>query len=380
MKLRRITTHGNWIPEIDGLRFVAIAATLLVHILGETYIRSGQTFSARYQDIVPALMDRGGRGVVLFFAISGFILAQPFLRQRLLHGQAVSIKAFFKRRLTRLEPPYILSLLIYTLALTAYQHHLGPFLVPLLSHIVYLHNFFPVLQPINFVTWSLEVEVQFYILAPLLGCLYAIRSTVLRRGIMTALILASATVQYTTHGVASWNLPGQLQFFLVGFLLADLRATHTESTTSRLWDLVSLVVWISIFATPGKYISFTLPLLILVAYLATFNGPVTRQIFRTPWIALTGGMCYSFYLMHMLVISIAFKLTRRWIIPSSFALSYLIQVVLLGVCIYLFCTAYFVLIERPCMDPNWPRKLIARFSNWSSRRKAAIIVTSVENS
>jgi peptidoglycan/LPS O-acetylase OafA/YrhL len=164
--------------------------------------------------------------------------------------------------------------------------------------------------------------------------------------------------------VASWNLPGQLQFFLVGFLLADLRATRTESTTSRLWDLVSLVVWISIFATPGKYMSFTFPLLILVAYLATFNGPVTRQIFRTPWIALTGGMCYSFYLMHMLVISIGFKLTRRWIIPSSFVLSYLIQVVLLGACIYLFCTAYFVLIERPCMDPNWPRKLLAKLSGF----------------
>jgi peptidoglycan/LPS O-acetylase OafA/YrhL len=81
----------------------------------------------------------------------------------------------------------------------------------------------------------------------------------------------------------------------------------------------------------------------------------------------------------MLVISIVFRLTRRWIIPSSLVLSYLIQVVLLGACIYLFCTGYFVLIERPCMDPNWPRKLVAWFSSWSSRRKAAIIETGVEN-
>jgi peptidoglycan/LPS O-acetylase OafA/YrhL len=107
MKLRRITTHGNWIPEIDGLRFVAIIATLLVHILGETYLHGGQTFPQQYRETVLIFIDHGDRGVLLFFAISGFILAQPFLRQHLLHGQPVSIKGFFKRRLTRLEPPYI---------------------------------------------------------------------------------------------------------------------------------------------------------------------------------------------------------------------------------------------------------------------------------
>jgi peptidoglycan/LPS O-acetylase OafA/YrhL len=192
---------------------------------------------------------------------------------------------------------------------------------------------------------------------------------------MVAMILASALIRANMHGLITWNLPGQLQFFLVGFLLADLRATRTESTTSRWWDLVSLIVWIAIFTTPAAYLDYSLPVLILLAYLATFNGPATRQIFRTSWIALTGGMCYSFYLMHMLVISTAFRLTRRLITPSSLTLSVLVQVVLLGTCIYLFCTAYFVLIERPCMDPNWPRKLI---SFLSPPRERAQIETGVE--
>jgi peptidoglycan/LPS O-acetylase OafA/YrhL len=373
MKLRRITTNGNWIPEIDGLRFVAITATLFAHILGQTLVRGGQYFADNNRDTALTLIDRGGRGVLLFFAISGFILAQPFLRQHLLHGRAVSVKAFFKRRLTRLEPPYILSLLIYFLALVAYEHHATSFIRPLLAHIVYLHNFFPLLQPINFVTWSLEVEVQFYILAPLLGYLYAIRSTTVRRGVMVSLILASALIQQLAHGAITWNLPGELQFFLIGFLLADLRAKRTESTINRWWDPVSLVVWIAIFATPAPYIPFLFPPLILVAYLATFNGPITRRIFSTPWIALTGGMCYSFYLMHMLVISVCFRLTRHWILPSSFALSCLIQVLLLGTCIYLFCTAYFVLVERPCMDPKWPGKLVARLSQLSRLSKSAVV-------
>jgi peptidoglycan/LPS O-acetylase OafA/YrhL len=378
MKLRRITTHGNWIPEIDGLRFVAIAATLLTHILSELVVRSGKFNPTQFHYNPLYLVDRGNRGVLLFFAISGFILAQPFLRQHLQHGQTVSLRAFFKRRLTRLEPPYILSLLLYAIAVAAYTHHIRPLLLPLLAHLVYVHNF-TTLDSINFVTWSLEVEVQFYILVPLLGYLYAIPSATLRRGTMAALILASTICQHKVEGVASWSLPGQLQYFLVGFLLADLRANRTESTIHRWWDIISLAVWVAIFAMPQNGWTYLLPPLILIAYLGVFNGPISRRIFSTEWIALTGGMCYSFYLMHMLVVAMAFKLTKRFIIPSNFLLTYAIQLVLLGGCIYLFCTAYFVLIERPCMDPNWPRKLKARLHSLTRSQATPVAESSTEN-
>jgi peptidoglycan/LPS O-acetylase OafA/YrhL len=359
MDLRRITTHGTWIPEIDGLRFVAITATIMAHILGETCYRSGYTFSDPVRYLVIQIMYRGARGVPLFFAISGFILAQPFLRQHLLGGRAVSIRAFYKRRLTRLEPPYILSLLIYTTALFIRHGAYRSLLPGLLAQMIYVHNFTN-LESLNFVTWSLEVEVQFYLIAPLLGCLYTIRSAVVRRGVMVSLILVSMYVYTLTTCKASWNLPGQLQFFMVGFLLADLRAGRTESTIKYWWDAVSLGLWAMIFLLPYRLGTLLLPALILLACLSVFNGPVTRKVLRTRWVALTGGMCYSFYLMHMLVISAAFKVTQRWIMHSSFVLSYVIQVVVLGTCIYVFCTTYYVLIERPCMDKQWPRKLLAK--------------------
>jgi peptidoglycan/LPS O-acetylase OafA/YrhL len=377
MNLRRITTHGNWIPEIDGMRFVAIAATLLTHIFAQSFLRSGKFDPTRLRHNPQFLIEHGDRGVLLFFAISGFILAQPFLRQHLQHGQPVSLRAFFMRRLTRLEPPYILSLIIYSIAIAAYTHHIRPLILPLLTHIVYLHNLSH-LPSVNFVTWSLEVEVQFYILVPLLGYLYAIPSAILRRGIIVSLILASAAFQLNTHGIPSWSLPGQLQFFLAGFLLADLRASRTKSQVNPWWDLVSLIAWVSIFTIPQSGTPYLLPFLILVASLAVFNGPVTRQIFRIEWIALTGGMCYSFYLMHMLVIDVMFKLTRTFIVPSNFLLSYLIQVVLLGTCIYIFCTAYYVLIERPCMDPGWPRKLKTHLKRLTETGRTAVFDSGID--
>jgi peptidoglycan/LPS O-acetylase OafA/YrhL len=288
MQLRRITTHGNWIPEVDSLRFIAIVFTLLTHILGETVIQGRWMLSPDSHELFNEVMSRGGRGVPLFFAVSGFILAQPFLRQHLLHGEAVSVRRFYRRRLTRLEPPYILSLLIYTTALLVHHHPLRTLTAPLLAHIFYVHNFTHLIQ-INFVTWSLEVEVQFYLLAPLFGYLYAISSTAKRRSILLAILLASATLQLLLPGIAARSLPGQLQFFLVGFLVADLRATRTSSTIKPWWDIVGPAAWIAIFAVPNRYISFSLPLLMLPAYLAAFNGPITRRFFQTRWVALTGG-------------------------------------------------------------------------------------------
>jgi peptidoglycan/LPS O-acetylase OafA/YrhL len=130
--------------------------------------------------------------------------------------------------------------------------------------------------------------------------------------------------------------------------------------TNEWRDVTSLIVWIAIFAIPERGLALLLPILILLAFLATFNGSTARPIFRIRWIALTGGMCYSFYLMHMLVISVVFKFTRRLVVSSNFALSCLVQIVVLGTCIYLCCTVFYVLIERPCMDPSWPRKVLAK--------------------
>jgi peptidoglycan/LPS O-acetylase OafA/YrhL len=138
-------------------------------------------------------------------------------------GTAGLDPGFYKRRLTRLEPPYILSLLICTVTLVIRHARFRSILQPLLAQMVYVHNFTK-LESVNFVTWSLEVEVQFYFLAPLLGCLYAIRSAVLRRGVMVGAVLVSMYVYTLTPYKASWNLPGHLQFFMVGFLLGDLRA------------------------------------------------------------------------------------------------------------------------------------------------------------
>src|SRR3954471_14833233 len=100
---RRITTSGEIIPEIDGLRFIAIAAVILHHLA---------LFVSTQRKSDEGLLLVGQNGVELFFAISGFILAVPFAMQYLNAGKRVKLSRYFVRRLTRLEPPYLLALIL----------------------------------------------------------------------------------------------------------------------------------------------------------------------------------------------------------------------------------------------------------------------------
>jgi peptidoglycan/LPS O-acetylase OafA/YrhL len=76
-RLRRITTDGRWIPEIDGLRFVAIASVFLGHLAGQLgKLSHGIPIEQRYRWMEGILINFD-RGVEIFFVISGLILAMP---------------------------------------------------------------------------------------------------------------------------------------------------------------------------------------------------------------------------------------------------------------------------------------------------------------
>jgi peptidoglycan/LPS O-acetylase OafA/YrhL len=363
-------SSGTWVPQIDGLRFVAIVSVLLFHILGQLVSRIGHTvdIQPRYT-LLKRIAANGDRGVQLFFVISGYILARPFLRQHRLGGKPVSLAAYYLRRITRLEPPYLLALLLYTAAFVTFGAPLRPLLPHLAASMTYLHNLiYRSPSAINFVTWSLEIEIQFYLLAPLLGLLYLLRNTAFRQLLLLALILAGGAFSLYANShdnLWRWTILNHLHYFLTGFLLADLIEGHQQQPyRNPAWDAVSLMGWPIVFLLPRTDATLAwLPLLILPLYLATFYGPASNWCFRRPFVALTGGMCYSIYLMHMLIISIAFKATRHLAVLHDFLLNYLVQVFTLGTAIALFGTLYYVLIERPCMDPHWPRGLWHRIAH-----------------
>jgi hypothetical protein len=133
-EFRRITTQKRFIPQIDGLRFVAISSVVLLHI-----------YAALERGAVPEPIPLDGdvakRGVELFFVISGFILGVPFASRCLLGAQKVNLKQYYWRRVTRLEPPYFISLFVCAAAGYVTVHRgLSDMWPHLLASFFYLHN------------------------------------------------------------------------------------------------------------------------------------------------------------------------------------------------------------------------------------------------
>lgn len=186
-EFRRITTQKRFIPQIDGLRFVAISSVVLLHVYAA--LERGAV-----PEPIPLDGDNAKRGVELFFVISGFILGVPFPSRYLLNGQKVGLKQYYWRRVTRLEPPYFISLFVCAAAWYVTAHRGFRDMWPhLLASFFYLHNlvFGAFAGAVNGVAWSLEVEIQFYLLVPLLALLFAIADARLRRTVILGIMLAA---------------------------------------------------------------------------------------------------------------------------------------------------------------------------------------------
>jgi peptidoglycan/LPS O-acetylase OafA/YrhL len=366
-RFSRETNSGRFIPEMDGLRFAAIGMVVLFHLNGYLMAKStAYAVSTARSDWLAPVALVGFHGVELFFVISGFILALPFAAHHIKGKPSVDLRKYYLRRLTRLEPPYVFALLgLFFLAActkgkppASFYRHLG-------ASFLYMHGLiYGTFSPALGVAWSLEIEVQFYLLVPLLTLLFAIKRPTFRRVGLAALIVATLTAQslFLRHSPrVSLSILAYLQFFLVGFLLADVFLVHWGMAPRRrmVWDLVALAGWplLWILLRSSAFTHWMFPVWVFFLYCAAFLGKFTNRVFSNRWITAIGGMCYSIYLIHYEVISAAGRFTKV-IAPNVPYWVYLgVQLVLVGSAVVAICALYFILIEKPCMRRDWPQRL-----------------------
>jgi peptidoglycan/LPS O-acetylase OafA/YrhL len=101
------------------------------------------------------------------------------------------------------------------------------------------------------------------------------------------------------------------------------------------------------------------PLILPIVFVGAFKGIFIPRILRNPVISTIGGMCYSIYLTHRTTILVLQLLLARF--HLHFLIWLTTSLILVAPASMVVGAVYFRLIERPCMDPRWPQKLIARF-------------------
>ncbi len=361
---RRVTSLGTFMPEIDGLRFIAISWVLAYHITGEYTMVAGARFPSQTEDTaLVAWLPTLNFGVQLFFVISGFILGLPFIRHYYDGAKKPELRGYYLRRLTRIEPPLLINLTVCLLLLLAVKHRPPGELMPhYLASVSYLHNLaYQDLSTINFVTWSLEIEARFALLAPFLILVLAAPER-LREPALALLIAGCALLSwYLTLEcrLIGLTLLGQLQYFFAGFLLA---AWHCRSMRERpvgrwRYDALALAAWLGLAAMLANRAAWNVPLLpftVVVAYAAMFRGRLTNRAITLPLLTTIGGMCYTIYLYHPFLKSTLKYLTYRLQLGDCYLVNALAQVVLLGGLFIAVCLQLFLLVEKPFMYRQWP--------------------------
>jgi peptidoglycan/LPS O-acetylase OafA/YrhL len=365
--LSRVTSSGRFIPAVDGLRCIAILSVVFYH-LNDYLLAKSDAFSAQdaRQSWLHLVLSCGGCGVQLFFVISGFVLGLPFAEQHLRAGRKVRLRDYFARRLLRIEPPYLINLAIAFVLLMLVKgatfQSLGEHLV---ASLFYAHNLvFGEASKINVVAWSLEIEVQFYILAPLLAAIFAMRSPRIRRAVLVGCILGIIgwKLAFIDWGrrIAPLTVFSYLDFFLTGFLLVDIYVADWNQRPAQhyAWDLVAVVAWCSVVAVHGHPLALRfLPLVVFVAFVSAFRGSLSSRLICQPWLVTIGGMCYTIYLYHFFLISALGRFTVTLTAGSSYYGNLLLQALLLVPFVLAASGVLFLAFEKPFMIRDWPMRL-----------------------
>ncbi|HEV2215489.1 MAG TPA: acyltransferase [Terracidiphilus sp.] len=183
------------IPQLDGIRAVAILAVFFHHSLHIKLLWAG---------------------VDLFFILSGFLITNVLLDAKH-HSLGGYFEHFYSRRARRILAPYLLTLFIASFFVgLAWMRHWYFYLL--------FTNF---LQPLGIQLprafeplWSLAVEEQFYLVWPF--AVYFLSERHLRR-LCVALILAAPILRGSFHFASQWPVymltPFRMDLLAAGGLL-----------------------------------------------------------------------------------------------------------------------------------------------------------------
>ncbi|WP_026911919.1 acyltransferase family protein [Patulibacter minatonensis] len=374
------------LSALDGLRGVAALGVAVAHVW--RFVRGdGAAPDGR---LLNGLIGEGRIGMPLFFVLSGYLIFRPFAAAALDGRAQPRLWPYALRRGARIIPAYWLVILLALLALSVLAHPAARPVTDLPAFLLFLQNYSPGTHgAIDAPTWSVTIEVSFYVVVPLLGLLAAttagrLRSAVARRRVLGAACLVLMVVgsyligQGTLHGwdpTVTDTLPVRMGSFAAGMLVAVLahdrriptgRATAMAAVglvlivgevAARIYELGPASARELLIDTP-----ITIGFALIIGAIATGRPTGAVVMERGPLFRL-GAPSYGLYLVHYPVIQVLRSLDA---FPKDPLLA---VVVVIGISIALAVVSW-RFVESPVID--WahrrmpsrrvPRPAIARAS------------------
>ena len=267
------------VPVLNSLRALAALSVCMFH-----YVCTVTGFISN--SFVTSIFSYGHLGVQMFFVISGFIIPWSMYHSKY---EISDFFTFTLKRLIRLEPPYMVSLMfaIAHTYLRAYgPHYNGTDITPtakqIALHFGYLIPFFEGKKWIRPVYWTLAVEFQYYITIGLLFKFISSNKMWLR--ILVYVLFLSGPIWMRAN-----FLPYHLPIFLLGISLCLYKTKIISLLEMYFTSIAAMVITAVYIDVPSMcFAGFTF---FVILYFSNIKSAIGDFL---------GNISYSIYLFHSL--------------------------------------------------------------------------------
>jgi peptidoglycan/LPS O-acetylase OafA/YrhL len=293
------------LAPVESMRALAALGVLLFHAelltLSDNHLLT--------VNVPTRILVSGSHGVFLFFTLTGYLMFRPFAQRAWGAGGPVNLRRYARNRALRILPLYYVAIVFLLIAQGASTTFWWRF--PLLLENYWNNSN----QRVDGPLWSVVVELQFYVVIPVLAWVLT-RATRRTGGIallnLAVIGLAGREIAVLHHDINDnvWRTTFVVTFvwFMPGMVLAWIECCWTRLPRwlvapfdrATTWFVAGVACWLlqPLWSTPAELYLVANFLLVGSCVLPLRRGLSTALLSWRP-VAAVGVVSYSLYVWHV---------------------------------------------------------------------------------
>ncbi|WP_071885733.1 MULTISPECIES: acyltransferase family protein [Pantoea] len=306
---------------IDCFRAMAVILVSFYHV----YRHINPNFTVLGLNVYNPILN-GWMGVGIFFVISGYCMGMATNSMQSRGVTLTLYRKYLAKRFFRISVPYYFAVIFWIVAVNIF--HLLPKsagLIDIFTHVLYIHNFnIKTMYSISGVFWSLAVEMQFYLMLPVLMVIF--NSDIKRVLLVIFLFGLSLSIHLiaSDNVILTWGIASYLYVFILGWVLYLKKDALKGYLSGRaqLYFLIALYVSMMcidpIYIKVNKFYELLVSSVFGLLMVSVMSQSITQNLrnsFFVRFFSWIGRMSFSIYLYNYIYVAFGFPSKSSYGIP-----------------------------------------------------------------